>query len=288
MDFDAIAARRKKAFDERTDVNREEKRLRSSAEAIDVPEEVGDRIDTAPILAELTSIGEKVQAIANERSRRARMRADADQDFEGRDRKRAEAERLRQQAADLDSEADELNASGVALEEELKALPPLEEAPDAAAIRDRLEQAEGVNRFVDKAEQRAALVKEADAQKARAEELTKAIEEADRDVLGAIERADLPVRGLELKADQVWLRGVPFNQASDAEQLRASMALGMAANPRLRVLRIRDGSLLDDDALEVIREVAKDEGFQIWIEKVGRGEEPDSIVMENGMIKEGK
>lgn len=284
-DFDKIAKRRKEAYDGRADANREEKRVRSQAMAIEIPEEVGDRIDTEPLMAELASIGEKARAAAEEQNRRQRAEDRIAQAYGRRDDLRAEAEQLRQRAADLDAQADEINAAAAEDEKALRDLPAIEPAPDAQEIRDRLENAEAVNRWVDRAEQRAALIKEADAHKAESDRLTAAIEAADKEVVDLIAAADLPVRGLEIRDDAVWLRGVPFNQASDAEQLRAAMALGMAANPRLRVIRIRDGSLLDEDALEVIREVAKDEGFQIWMEKVGRGDGPEEIVMEDGQIK---
>ena len=39
--------------------------------------------------------------------------------------------------------------------------------------------------------------------------------------------------------------GVPLSEASTAEQIRVSTAIGMADKPELRFLLIRDGSLLD-------------------------------------------
>jgi hypothetical protein len=42
----------------------------------------------------------------------------------------------------------------------------------------------------------------------------------------------------------------------------------MATNPQLRVMRIKDGSLLDSSSLDVIAAMAKDNDFQIWLEEV--------------------
>ena len=55
----------------------------------------------------------------------------------------------------------------------------------------------------------------------------------------AVEKAALPIPGLSLDNGQVSLDGVPFAQASDAEQLRASCAIAMRDNAKLRVLRVR-------------------------------------------------
>ena len=163
-------------------------------------------------------------------------------------------------------------------------MPPTPE--DTAQLSEELNRLQEINKRVAvKNEQRTFI----EAAKELAEEsdgLTAEIEEIDKEIRLAIERANLPVRGLEIRDDAVYLRGVPFNQASDAEQLRCSMALGIASNPRLRVLRIRNGSLLDDDAMEIIREVAADEQFQIWIERVGTSGGPEAVILENGMIKD--
>ena len=62
------------------------------------------------------------------------------------------------------------------------------------------------------------------------------------------------MKGLALGNGEVLLNGLPLSQASGAEQLRLSMAIAMAGNPKLRVLRIKEGSLLDDDNLALLRD----------------------------------
>ncbi len=42
----------------------------------------------------------------------------------------------------------------------------------------------------------------------------------------------------------------------------------MATNPKLRVLRIRDGSLLDENGLKLLAEMADANDYQVWIERV--------------------
>ena len=78
----------------------------------------------------------------------------------------------------------------------------------------------------------------------------------------------MPVAGLSLGNGIVMLDGLPLEQASDAQQLRLSVAVAMSANPKLRVIRIRDGSLLDEDGMALLAEMAKDREYQVWIEKV--------------------
>lgn len=57
----------------------------------------------------------------------------------------------------------------------------------------------------------------------------------------------------------------------------------MAANPKLRVLRIRDGSLLDKKSLGLIAAMADDQDFQVWIEAVDTTGKV-GIFMEDGAV----
>jgi hypothetical protein len=106
-------------------------------------------------------------------------------------------------------------------------------------------------------------------------------EQAKRDAIAA---AEMPVGGLGFGSGEVLLNGLPFEQASDAEQLRASTAIAMAANPKLRVIRIRDGSLLDEGGLSLLADWAKERDYQVWIERVDTSGK-HGIVLEDGHVK---
>lgn len=103
-------------------------------------------------------------------------------------------------------------------------------------------------------------------------------------ITDAIARAKLPVVGIGFGDGVVTYNGIPFDQSSSAEQLRVSMSIAMAANPKLRVIRIIDGSLLDDDSLSAIAEMAQEGDYQVWIERVDTSGKI-GIVIEDGMIK---
>jgi len=64
--------------------------------------------------------------------------------------------------------------------------------------------------------------------------------------------------------------------------LRASIAIAIAANPKLRVLIVRDGALLDDDSMKIVAEMAEANECQIWLETVASGR-PSAVVIEDGM-----
>jgi AAA15 family ATPase/GTPase len=99
--------------------------------------------------------------------------------------------------------------------------------------------------------------------------------------------AKFPIPGLGLHDLGVTFDGKPFSQASAAEQLRVSVAMGMAANPQLRILLCRDGSLLDDKSLKLLADIVKENDFQCWLEKVSVGDEC-SVIIEDGYVKAAK
>lgn len=115
--------------------------------------------------------------------------------------------------------------------------------------------------------------------------LTAEIEDIDKKKRAKLESVKMPVSGLALADDGITFNGIPFSQASAAEQLRVSVAMGIAANPRLRVLLVRDASLLDTESLALLRSMAEEHDAQVWIERVGKGAEC-TIVIEDGRIEQ--
>jgi len=94
----------------------------------------------------------------------------------------------------------------------------------------------------------------------------------------------MPIEGLRWDEENVIYNNIPFEQLSGAEQLKISMAIAMASNPKLKVVLIKDGSLLDQDNLKVIEEMAKEKDWQIWCESVDESGKI-GIYIEDGEIK---
>lgn len=103
--------------------------------------------------------------------------------------------------------------------------------------------------------------------------------------LEAIKSAKLPVEGLTFNEEGVFFNEIPFAQLSGAQRLKVSAAMGISLNPDLKVLLVRDGSLLDNDNMAILAQMAVDYDVQIWVERVGEGQEV-SVVIEDGLVKE--
>lgn len=112
-----------------------------------------------------------------------------------------------------------------------------------------------------------------------------AVEQVDQEARALAASAKLPIEGLTLDDDGVRVAGVPWDQLSQGERIRMAVAVAVLADPKIRVLLIRDGSLLDERNLQLVEELCAKHGFQPWIERVGAGPEV-TVVLEDGAVVE--
>lgn len=189
--------------------------------------------------------------------------------------------------ADLETQIANLNRELVAAKNEYGNLDAEYQALMAPAdvddLRGRLSEVEELNQQIranNIARERKA---EQDRLRTEYEQYTEKIAALDREKADALAKAAFPVDGLGFDDTSVTYQGVPLSQASSAEQIRVSLAMGMALNPKLKVLMIKDGSLLDTDSMTAIREQVAEKGFQVWIERVGDAD-LGAVVIEDGEI----
>lgn len=90
----------------------------------------------------------------------------------------------------------------------------------------------------------------------------------EKEQISIIKNTELPIVGLTMSDDDILFNTFPIADLCTSDQIKICVALGMAINPRLKVIRIKDGSLLDKDNLDLIRRLAKDQDYQIWVECV--------------------
>lgn len=156
-------------------------------------------------------------------------------------------------------------------------------APDLAPIKERLATIEETNAAIRAAAQYRAAKTTADRLFAAAQAKTAEIAALDKRKADGLAAAKFPIDGLSFGDGGVTYNGVPFCQASSGEQLRVSLALAMAMNPTLRVIRITDGSLLDAENMALISGMAAEHDFQVWIERVDESG-TCGVVIEDGQV----
>lgn len=263
FDLNKLAAERKEIFEQRTDASRKVKELTMRAaeytgHSADLPE---DEVSVSALLTEYR----ECQALNH----------NIDVALTARDGWSDKVERVKRELAEAESQLD-------------LARKRVEVAPtktDLESIQDQIDNAAKINTEVRHRKTGEKVRASLTIAKQEVSELTDSIAEIDKQKADGLAAATFP-GGLPLGFDDtgVLLNGIPFKQASSAEQLRASLAMAIALNPKLRVIRIADGSLLDSDNLALVEAVARENDYQVWLEVVGDGD-GRGIVIEDGLVR---
>jgi DNA repair exonuclease SbcCD ATPase subunit len=285
IDMDALDEKIQGEFDARTIAGRKRDQLEAQRDAIQIPE----GLPTEP--RDVKGMTEELAQVSNynlEIERERREREDYQREYERmKEATRSRADRLGELRLEIErmeialrQDLDRL----VEMEKTEKAWEPLAEPKDAAALAAQIEEARILNRAIERGQMRAKI--DADYKVAHEEwsKLDAAVKEGERRKKEAIAHAKYPVEGLGFGNQEVMYNNLPFEQASNAEQIKVSAAIGMTTNRKVRVMRIKDGSLLDDASLAIIADMAHERDFQVFIECVDLTGNV-GFYMEDGEVK---
>ncbi len=145
------------------------------------------------------------------------------------------------------------------------------EMPDVADLERELDELAETNA----AASTRATLKRLRAQRQEAEkerlENSRAVDAAEADRRIALEAARLPVPGLTFDEDGLRLDGIPFGQVNTAAQLRVGVVMALASNPALRLVLVRNGSLLDSDGFKALHYLMVEYDAQAIVERTTDG-----------------
>lgn len=289
LDTSDLDAARQAAYEERTAVNREAKAAEARARSMPVHDDAPEKEESVAALIEERNRLEARNAEGTALQAKASVaKRELEDCRQGRD---AKAERIReyeQMLAKLRNELEDLDAEMDAASErvaDIEARVRGFEWADTSAVDSRIANAESVNRKVRENQAARQASAELAAKEGESAALTRKIEELDAERRERIASADLPIEGLSLdEQGDVRYKETLFSECSAAQKLRVSVSMGIAANPALNIMLIRDGSLLDRANMDIIAGIAKRAKAQVWIERVGAGPET-SVVLEDGQVK---
>lgn len=295
FDFAAADASNKKDYADRTEVNREVKRLTAEISTLPKFEEnwPTELVETAELITQIESA-----AAANAAIERASFSISQMQDG---------IVRLDKEAGTLDETLTELQTKlqrTQALSEDVKRQKAEAEGKlaqarqlyadmtpvDVEAVREQLTKAERVNDDVREYKQaetrRGRLQSELDDKTTAAFKLTTAMDARKAEAAQAISKAEMPVAGLGFDDDgMLTINDFAFANTAFSKRLMAAIAIAAAHAPELRLIKISEGDKLDDDAQAALAQFAIDHDLQIWQETVQHGA-PVGFVIEDGKLKE--
>ena len=286
LDLSKFDKEHAKVFEQRTELGREGKKLAAQMEA-------SKKHDDAPAeevkVVDLMSEMEKLQ---EDNKSRANMQKLADD--------------LKQRQVTLTGVADDLVEKIAAMQKQLQGikeqiavaekaeldaianvakLPDRE--PDIAAVKEKISKADETNRKVRENAAHASLEKELKNSRGEYQKLTDRLTEITEERADAVAKAEWPMEGMELNEDGLLMNGLPFEQASTSQRIMASVKVGMALNPKLRLLVCQHGSDLDNDTLDALDRAAVEHDFQLLIELVTRSKEDEercAVVIADGEV----
>lgn len=266
LDFSELDKDRAAHFADRTEVGRELKRLQAQRAAISFdPAGATEEISSTELMKSYNAAKDHNEAVITDKD----------------------------EFISAEERIDEIQTEIKALQKELKSLqaglPAMKEKAevelfDLEALSEQINTLDTSNKNARSFKQAQELDTKIKALEKSSRKLTESIESIDQDKLEMISACDMPVPGLTFGDNEVLYNGLPVAQASSAEQLKISIAMAMAMNPKIRVLRITDGSLLDSKSMKLIEEMAGENDYQIWLEVVDESGKV-GIVIEDGMVK---
>lgn len=286
LDLSKFDKEYQKVFAERTDLGRDGKKLAAQLDAAvkhkDAPKE---EVKVVELMSEL----DKLQDGNDLRSSMEKLVSD----LKLRQVKLHESgDAIIKQIAALQEQLDEtwkqIRAAEDAEKDTLKKLESLpDRTPDIAAVKEKIASADAINRKVRENQAYERLEAEVKASRGDYQRLTDRLKEIQEERAAAVAQAEWPIKGMELTEDGLLMNGLPFEQASTSQRIMASVAVGMALNPKLRLLVCQHGSDLDNDTLDALAKVLEEKDFQMVVELVSRSKEDEercAVVIADGEV----
>lgn len=188
-------------------------------------------------------------------------------------------------------EIEKAQAELAALEEaQAEAKTKLEEVgerKDTAELSTSIATAETVNAAVRNKLAKAAAEAAYQAAEAEYSGFTSKIEAVVKRKQTALAGVTLPA-GLTLDAETFAIKmpdGSPFSQASSAEKVKIGFLVGLELAPNLKLMAIRDGSLLDTPTAAAIDALAREHGMTVLLETVNESAEHGVRLVEGAVAE---
>ncbi len=281
IDFSKLDGEKKKIYDDRVLINRDIKSLQAQVEAIEKYEDVPEK---EILVTELVKWLEEEVEKNNENDKERRKLDDLNYSItaseKGLDSLREAIRKLREEWKVATEENEFLKSMKEEQTNRVSRLVYFE----TDSIRTQISQAEEINSKIRSNNKRNELLFDLDLREQQSEKITKRLGEIESEKEKIISSSKLPIVGLSFDENGVTFNNLPLDQSSSAELLLVSSSIGLSLNPKLRILLLRDGSLLDEDHLKLLAKWAEENEAQVWLETVSEGRECQ-VIIEDGRVK---
>lgn len=285
LDTRALDGRRATLYEERTLVNRDRKRVEALLNER-LPSEPVEPVSVDALVAQMAEhrkIGDQRRALQRKREDKQRLAAGLEQQIQGDEEA---IEQLKQKIKKLQARIDGARGD---IDKAVKADAALEFEQDQLKGGTETEIQAIEQKMRDAADVNARVAYHAETERLRAElgelndrqaKIVAGMEKIDDEKAKTLANVKMPIEELSVDDAGVKYRGVPLADASTAEQIAVSAAIGMAMQPTLRVMLVREGSLMDQAHREALRAQAMAAGVQVWYERVSDAQDATVTIVE--------
>jgi len=279
INLDEFEEKKRTALDELQSINNDLIKVTGELESLPLLDKEYKLMDSTKVVQENEKISElkkEVSTIEN----KIEMSNEKIKSYE------SQASDIQKQIADLQNKfkiilnsIDEGKAYIKTLESDKKKI----KIPESESLESQLKEIEINNNFYKSQQERRAKHKEfeeIETQKVDALGKIKVIEKERNQKIAEIK---MPVDGLEFLDTGLQYKGLPLTEdnISTSRIIEIGIRIAIAMNPELRIMQIKDGSLLDKDMMKTIKDICKDSDYQLFVEKVTDDKELGFIIDEN-------
>lgn len=136
-----------------------------------------------------------------------------------------------------------------------------------AEVEKKIENSATINEAIRRNAERKVAIADYDTLTAKYKDLGDQVKMTEVQKAKKMSEAVMPIKGLTILPDGLAFDGIYLEQVNEAKRLEICVAIAMALNPTLQVLRI-NGNDLDTDSLTIIAKLIADKDYQVWVEKV--------------------
>ena len=286
LDFTALDAERKKVYEERTVVNRQGTEKKAFVDGIKVPSGTPDeKLLVADLMKELQDAqsanrsNEELRLSVLDSEHNQRIALDEISKVEKKIEELKEKRKVLQAGYEANEKSLRLNREAVEKSVHV----------DLGPIQKKIEAADEINLAVEKKQQKKKANAELSVLRGHSQKLTDNLKKIDEEKQERLESAEWPLPGMSIDESGVLFNGLPFEQASKAQRVMASVRVGMALNPTLRLLVCEDGNDLDNETMAALQQALEENDFQMLLEVVTRDamdEARCAVVFQDGAPKE--
>lgn len=284
LDFSQQKAEAKRIYDERTALNKETKKLEAKLGIMKkwpgLPE---SEVEVKSLIAEYERRQVVNKAHERDRGQLAAMDIEVSNTTEQIAAIKAEMESLR---AKLERHEDFLERAQSTAENMRSGVVSLVDE-NIEAAKQAISEAAETNKKIRDNQAHFDLYKQMMDTAGKAENLTCDLEDIAKAQEKAVKAAVFPVPGMSFDEEGVLLNGLPIEQASKRQRIEASVDIGIALNPKLKLMVSQDGGCLDEESMQALDKKLADWGGTMIVEMVTRAKSDEdlcAVIIKDGYV----